>query len=855
MSIELFEKLFSGNKEAYGQNNFCMKAKLTRQNYRMHLEGKQRLGIYPIYNSNLVKFAAVDYDIEDFSVALNIKNKCVHYKLSNVYIERSKSKGYHIFLFFEEPVEAYKPRLILKHILKELDIRAEIFPKSSETNAQTPLGNFLFIPLFGGSVADKRTIFIDDAERAYVKNVDELTKIKLNSIAVLDEIIEMNDLREEDVVRQEAEIIVSSKVLPCIDNIKNTPLKEHDGRNECGFRLAIYYKQKGLAKDDVFLILNNWDLKNINSLGKRELKTILDSVFKGGYRSYGCDSAIIQAFCDKANCPIILAKDRKARIDAGLITLTYRDEGAMIFKKLNYEYRLTNIEANKKQQLKATVTLSKDTKVVYKDSINFEKALPRKRFATAVKDESVNVDLIKIEDLCRKKIIEEHNKEEEEKPKQLYIMTEEEKKDALHFLEKTHNILYEVIKTTNNMGIVGEETLRLVIYLCFTSRISKTPLSLSVKGESSSGKSFLCERVMRLIPEEGYFFMTEATKQAFFHLPEDALEHRIVFIAELIGAQSADYSIRTAQSEGNLVLLMPVKDPNTGDMMTKEKKVRGPVGFLLTTTKASLFSENETRNFSIFTDDSPALTSKITDIIAQKAMGEEFNVSQERLNLFRNIQRLLNSEFKVIMPFAKEVFKAFPNNPVRIRRDGERFRILIEIIAILHQFQRKQYQENGRLILEATIADYYLAKLIVGNTLLHTIYEIGPASQTVWDTAQSLYKKAAEESPEESFEFGYKEIIDAINWKYDKVKKWTITLLKAGYLEYAEGSSGGRGKTAKYKLSDSKKSIAQLEVSFLPSVEELFKLFPCDESLFYNPISGAKVDPRTLDAPFSIKFT
>ncbi len=55
------------------------------------------------------------------------------------------------------------------------------------------------------------------------------------------------------------------------------------------------------------------------------------------------------------------------------------------------------------------------------------------------------------------------------------------------------------------MGIVGENILRVMVYLCFTSRITEHPLSITVKGESSSGKSFACQLVKKLIPEEGMF--------------------------------------------------------------------------------------------------------------------------------------------------------------------------------------------------------------------------------------------------------------------------------------------------------------------------------------------------------------
>jgi hypothetical protein len=380
----------------------------------------------------------------------------------------------------------------------------------------------------------------------------------------------------------------------------------------------------------------------------------------------GCEDAVIAPFCDKEKCPLTNAQNRKEQIDAGIITMVFRDPESMVFRKKNYEYRLTNFEFTKSGKFKNSLTLSKDGKIVHKDIVNLGMASNRKRFITAGKDEELDSDLIKIEDLVKKQL----EKEEHEKllaPKQLYIMTEGEKNEAIKFLEATPNLLYHVIDLTNRMGVMGEETLRLMVYLCYTSRILKDPLSMTVKGEASSGKSFSCTNVQRLIPEEGYHFITRATQNAFFHLSEDGMQHRIIYINELQGSESADYSIRTAQSEGDLILMMPIKDPQTGDMETVTKRVKGPVGFLITTTKAQMFDENETRNFSIFSDDSPQLTQAIGDITVRKVLGETFKVDEKELNLWKNIQRLLNPDFKVIIPYAKEVFSSFPDKPVRIR--------------------------------------------------------------------------------------------------------------------------------------------------------------------------------------------
>ena len=848
MSITTFMQLFSGRTDVYGLNQMCLKEPLTKEIYQQHLDGVKRIGVYPIYDKVWTKWFAYDLDVDNFEQALSIKECAKHYKIK-MFIERSKSKGFHIFCFFDEPIEAVKPRLIFEMILEELDIKCELFPKQDEI-AENQFGNFIFLPLFGGDTKNGKTVFVDDKNNIFIDNVTDLKKIELTKVEHIEEAILVNNLERKKIIFQEtdAESRVYSRTLPCIENIKKGTQKGH--RNEACFRLVIFLKEKNIPRDDIEILINNWNLKNNPHLPNKEILTIIDSVFKGKYKSYGCESGIITHYCKKENCPIIQSQVRKEQIEKGVITMVFRDPEVMVFQKKNFEYRLSNFEFTHSGKFKVSLTLSRENKIIFKDLINLNMASHRKRFINAANDPGLDTDLIKLEDLVKKQL----EKEEHDKllaPKQLYIMTEQEKNDAIKFLENTTSLLYHVIEITNRMGVVGEEIVRLMVYLCYTSRILNEPLSITVKGEASSGKSFACTNVQKLIPEEGYHFITRATQNAFFHLPEDGMQHRIIYINEIQGSESADYSIRTAQSEGDLILMMPVKDPATGNMETVTKRVKGPVGFLITTTKAQMFNENETRNFSIFSDDSPQLTQAIGDITVRKAMGETFKIDEKELNLWKNIQRLLNSDFKVIIPYAKEVFSSFPDKPVRIRRDRERFRVLIEIVTLLHQFHRNQEKsKEGTIHLISTLADYHIAKAVAESILTYTIYEIGPSAEDIWKAINIMKEYAEGQDPIQDFIFKYKDVAEHMDWKVEKVKKWMYVLLHANLLEYEEkGSTGGRGKASTFKISKRGLEWSTSTLGFLPKIEDLIVHYPCDPSLFYNPFTGTSLNLLNVDAP------
>jgi hypothetical protein len=232
-------------------------------------------------------------------------------------------------------------------------------------------------------------------------------------------------------------------------------------------------------------------------------------------------------------------------------------------------------------------------------------------------------------------------------------------------------------------------------------------------------------------------------------------------------------------------------------------------------------------------------------------MGEAFKIDEKELNLWKNIQRLLNPDFKVIIPYAKEVFSSFPDKPVRIRRDRERFRVLIEVVTLLHQFHRKQEKsKEGTIHLISTLADYYVAKTIAESILTYTIYEIGPSAEELWKSINSMKSHFEQEDPAHEFIFKYKDVAEYIDWKVEKVKKWVYVLVHGNLLEYDEkGSVGGRGKASTFKISKRGLEWSSSTLGFLPKIEQLWEKFQCDPKSFYDPLSGKTVSPITAEAP------
>ena len=94
--------------------------------------------------------------------------------------------------------------------------------------------------------------------------------------------------------------------------------------------------------------------------------------------------------------------------------------------------------------------------------------------------------------------------------------------------------------------------------------------------------------------------------------------HKILSMAEANGFQEQelqDLLLRELMSEGKLTY--PVVQKINGQLVTTIITKRGPVCFMVTTTKAALHPENETRMLSLEIDDSEEQTRRVLKKLAQ----------------------------------------------------------------------------------------------------------------------------------------------------------------------------------------------------------------------------------------------
>jgi len=311
--VALFRSCFSGLFEVYGTYDSVsgrsrqVKAPVTDRVLFDHLMGKKPYGVYLLVK-NRTRAIAVDFDTKDRTAPSDFVTRATHYGLF-AYIERSKSKGYHVWIFFDEQgVLAQKARLVVQHILEEIEHpQTEIFPKQDKLGGDMRYGNFINAPLFGPLVLQGKTAFVEPAEfRPYPDQWSFLESINRSSEQALDDVIEMNDLTP---IKVKQPLAPSSKMVgegtfglpPCAIKMLRDGVSQFQ-RVGC-FRLAAHFKRLGLPYDMAVVALKTWALKNrpVNEKKIIQDKEILSQVsyaYDHAYSGYGCESPAIQPFCE-----------------------------------------------------------------------------------------------------------------------------------------------------------------------------------------------------------------------------------------------------------------------------------------------------------------------------------------------------------------------------------------------------------------------------------------------------------------------------------------------------------------------------------------------------------------------------
>ena len=417
-------------------------------------------------------------------------------------------------------------------------------------------------------------------------------------------------------------------------------------------------------------------------------------------------------------------------------------------------------------------------------------------------------------------------------------------RDAAMALLKSPDLLNRILADFEACGVVGETTNKLTGYLAAVSRKLDRPLAIVIQSSSAAGKSSLMEAVLAFMPEEERVKYSAMTGQSLFYMGETNLKNKILAIVEEEGASRASYALKLLQSEGELTIASTGKDPNTGNLITQEYRVEGPVMLFVTTTAIEVDEELMNRCLVLSVDENREQTAAIHRLQRERRTLAGLIRKQERealIALHRNAQRLLRP-LAVVNPYADRL--TFPDMTTRLRRDHEKYLTLIDTIALLHQHQRdiKTTIHAGQVIeyIEVTVDDIAQANRLAHEVLGRSLDELPPQTRRLLGELTRLVDVRAKVKalPRKDLRVSRREVRDAIGWGDTQLK---IHLARLVEMEYVLAHRAPQGAGLVYELAYDGDGSANPHLSGLIDAETF--MYDTDRSGVNDGRSGSGRPP------------
>lgn len=469
-------------------------------------------------------------------------------------------------------------------------------------------------------------------------------------------------------------------------------------------------------------------------------------------------------------------------------------------KNLSPETMRVNVQVRRDASDKADAAYYVDTLDVYSAK---QRMVYIKQAAAelGVQDEAIKRDLGRV--LLKLEGLQDGAIEEALAPKDAAPTLSDSEQAAALALLKAPDLTRRLVLDMERCGVVGEATNLLAGYLAAVSRKLDAPLAVLIQSSSAAGKSSLMDAVLNLVPAEERIQYSAMTGQSLFYLGETDLQHKILAIAEEEGVRQAAYALKLLQSDGELTIASTGKDDTTGNLITKQYRVKGPVMLMLTTTAIDVDEELLNRCLVLTVNESREQTQAIHARQRAKQTLAGLMMDSDRtaiMALHQNAQRLLKP-VHVVNPYADRL--TFLDDKTRMRRDHMKYLTLIRAIALLHQYQRPVRSILHRDVrleyIEVTKDDIALANKIAHEVLGRTLDELPPQPRRLLTLLQAWVAErcAALDMPPAAFRFTRKQVREVTRWGDTQLKLYFARLVE---LEYLVAHFNGRRQATEYEL-------------------------------------------------------
>jgi hypothetical protein len=284
-------------------------AELTDEHLIKHLRGEHTIGVYQLLNDKVTWMCFdVDADTEEGEEHIQEHTKkvaSVVYKLigPRFLVEWSGGRGYHVWVFFSEPVEASAAmtfgHYVVSRIQEQDGVHIEIYPKQE---IALNLGNLIKLPLGVHQKTRNRCFFVNNRFDSYPKE-EQFSRLESVTPLTRDELYAIIDSRGMKVFAPKPRTensAVGWTTPPCMARLMAEGSSE-GSRDTTTFRLACYLRDRGLPEQITRAALDEWNYSRNNPpLDDRQLESKIDSAYSGTYSPFPCNQPEFDSYCSSS---------------------------------------------------------------------------------------------------------------------------------------------------------------------------------------------------------------------------------------------------------------------------------------------------------------------------------------------------------------------------------------------------------------------------------------------------------------------------------------------------------------------------------------------------------------------------
>ena len=320
-----------------------------------------------------------------------------------------------------------------------------------------------------------------------------------------------------------------------------------------------------------------------------------------------------------------------------------------------------------------------------------------------------------------------------------FEMSEEEERAAKNYLAGG-DLVANLQKDLQHIGILGEDDNALTLFLAMASHKAETPFSVLCLAKSGIGKSYLLQKLSNCMPRNAYSLHTQISENALYYFDSRQIDGKALFIEDLEWTNTMLAPLATLQTQGRLTKTRATKDKD-GMIHSTTFEVAGKLCLIACAYFDKNYDQLSLPFLCLHLNHSPAQDICVMEYQKKCKAGlinqNEIAATQRRLQCVIASLKPAN----IINPFAPLIH--LPADVPHPRKTLLLLLNFIETITFFHQHQRETTADTdtGEVLIKTHPEDIELAFNLLKSSLFRRADELSTNARGFYNWLCSWLKK------------------------------------------------------------------------------------------------------------------